>query len=127
MATITPTLVDRPSGAVLTGTLASGVATAAAGGGDSFVMSGNTILIRVINGGGGSITVTLNSVLLPQFTGGAQAADVDPVMTVAAGATRMFRLQNEDYPRFANTTTGLLDVTYSGVTSVTIESYTFVD
>jgi hypothetical protein len=124
VATITPTLPDRPSGATLTGTLASGVAVAAAAGGDSIVLGGNTVMIRVINGGGGSINVTLNSVQVPSFAGGAQAADVDPVMAVAAGATRVIRIPDEDFPRFANTTTGMLDLTYSGVTSVTIEAWT---
>lgn len=124
MATITPTVIDRPSGATLTGTLASTVAVAAAGGGDSFVLSGSAVIIRVINAGGGSINVTLNSVAVPTFPGGAQAADVDPVMAVANGASRMVRIPSSDFPRFANTTTGLLDVTYSGVTSVTVEAYT---
>lgn len=127
MATLTPTLVDRPSGSTLNGTLASAVAVAASGGGDSVVLGGNSILVRVINGGGAPITVTLNSVLLPSFPGGTQVADVDPVMSVTNGTTKSFRLQNEDFTRFANTTTGLLDLTYSGVTSVTIETYTFVD
>lgn len=123
MATITPTVPDRPAGATLTGTLASTVAVAANAGGDSVVLSGSTLVIRVINASGGSINVTLASEVNPSFPGGTQGADIDPVMAVAAGASRSFRIPSSDFARFADPTTGLLDLTYSGVTSLTVEAY----
>lgn len=121
MATITPVVPDRPSGATLTGTLATGIA--ANGAGDSFVLSGAVLLLRFINASGGAITITLDSQINPSFPGGAQASDVNPVLSVAAAASRVVRIPSSDFPRFANPSTGMLDVTYSGVTSLTVEAY----
>jgi hypothetical protein len=127
MATISAALVDRPSGATLTGTLVA-PATCASGG-DSFVPSGNSLLMRFNNASGGVITVTFNSVILSAFPGGVQASDIDPVLSIAAGAVRVVRFQNEDFPRFTNVTTGLIDATYSvnPPTGLTVETYQLVD
>lgn len=104
MALIAPTLASA------TGTLIS--PTAAAGGGDTFA-PGDSVKFVVINGGGSSITATFDSVAQSNF-----GTDEDTGGAVAAGATRIFG----PFPanRFANASTGLVAVTYSGVTSVTV-------
>jgi hypothetical protein len=93
-----------------------GVATtyaAAAGGGDSFAPSESTF-IEVRNGGGGSINVTIAAPkqVLPDLE------VTDPVVAVGAGVNKMIG----PFPasQFAQSDDGLADITYSGVTSVTV-------
>lgn len=105
MATLTVQEVTR-AGAILT-------YAAAAGGGDKFAPTIDTWL-RVINGGGGSITVTV-------VTPNTLVSDVaigDVAVSVGAGVTKDIG----PFPAelFANPTDGLADVTYSGVTTVTV-------
>lgn len=94
---------------------------AASAGGDSVANPrGNTIL-RVINGGGGSINVTLAAGANPTRP----ADGVFPAMTLAAnlvavgaGATKLIG----PIPTAYNDSGGNVQITYSGVTSVTVEA-----
>jgi hypothetical protein len=109
MATLTVTSVVR-----------TGVAetlTAAAGGGDKFLPSKDTFFV-VNNGGGGAITVTFAST---NTSYGLAVADAVSSPTVGAGERRIFG----PFPAevFANASDGLCDVTYSGVTSVTVNPF----
>lgn len=101
---------------VLGGVLAAPVA--AAGGGDSFPNDGYTIF-RVINGGGSSINVTFDApgAVAPDQ---ANTFDGDVVKAVANGATRYFG-PFTDKARF-NDVNGRVNVSYSAVTSVTVEA-----
>ncbi len=84
---------------------------AAAGGGDSFANDGKTYL-HVKNGGGGSINVTINSVAACD-----QGFDHDIVVAVANGAEKVIG----PFPTGRwNDTNSNVNVTYSGVTSVTV-------
>lgn len=85
-------------------------ANTAAGGGDK-VRPGS--ILRVVNGGGSSITVTLVS---PEVRDG-DLAVADRAVTVANGAAKY--IYASDYYR--NKTDGLVEITYSAVTSVTVE------
>jgi hypothetical protein len=87
---------------------------AAAAGGDR-VQPGATTFLRVINGGGGSITVTVDSVA-PCSMG----FDHDLSVAVAAGVTK--DIGPLPASRFAATSDGLVAITYSGVTTVTVEA-----
>lgn len=84
---------------------------AAAAGGDAFVNDGRTRL-RVKNAGAGSINVTINSQRACN-----QGFDHDEVAAVAAAEER--ELGPFDTGRF-NDSTGKVQLTYSGVTSVTV-------
>ncbi len=95
MATLTPQQVT------LAGTVVT--FTAAAVGGDK-ALPGATSTLRVNNGGVGSITVTLDSVLPSSY--GDDAGVVKEILLSRAS-------------RFAGPD-GLVSVTYSGVTSVTV-------
>lgn len=86
--------------------------SAAAGGGDK-VTPGNDTFIHVKNGGGSSITVTVDSVVPSNY-----GTDVDLVVSVPNGSERM--IGPLPAQRFANASDGLANVTYSGVTTVTI-------
>lgn len=90
--------------------------TAAAGGGDSFT-PGDDVFIHVVNGGGGSITVTVlgQGTVLPNM-------DV-PDVAVAVGAGTDRFIGPFPFTYFADPTDGLCDVTYSGVTSVTVAAF----
>lgn len=103
MATLT---VQKPglTGAVVT-------LAAAAAGGDTFANDGQTMM-KVTNGGVGSINVTVNS----QRTCD-QGSDHDIVVAVGAGVTK--DIGPFDPYRFG----GMLLVTYSGVTSVSVGAY----
>lgn len=83
---------------------------AAAGGGDKFRNDGRTLLY-VNNGGGGPINVTID----------AQSIDgmpfEDPVVAVAAGAHKLI---GPFPPRYFNDAGGFVNVSYSGVSSVTV-------
>lgn len=87
---------------------------AAAGGGDT-LQPGDRTFLRVINGGGGAITATVDSVTPCNY-----GSDHDLVVSVPAGATR--DIGPLPASRFARTSDGLVAVTYSGVTSVTVEA-----
>lgn len=121
MATITPVVADRPAGAVLAGSTPTAI-TPAGGLTDSIVMSGSGLLLRFISTTG-TPTITLQSEQFPSFPGGQQAADVDPVLTLGSGATRVVKIPSGDYPRFADPTTGLLDLVYSSAANWTFEAW----
>jgi hypothetical protein len=83
----------------------------AAGGGDKVVPDGRTML-HVKNGGGSSITVT---VVVPGSTYG--QANPDVAVTVPNGGERMIG----PFPiEIADPADGLVAITYSAVTSVTV-------
>jgi hypothetical protein len=84
---------------------------AAAAGGDEFVNSGRSF-IHVKNGGGSSIDVTVDS-----QTPCSQGYDHNAVVAVPAAGERMIGPFPKD--RF-NDANGKAQITYSGVTSVTI-------
>lgn len=83
----------------------------AAGGGDKFT-PGDTTHLEVINGSGGDITVTIDSKVASNY-----GTDVNLAVVVAAG-TRA-KIGPLPAQRFAGTD-GLGDITYSGVTSLTV-------
>ena len=86
--------------------------SAAAGGGDEFT-PGDGVYIKVANGGGSSITVTVPT---PRDVRGQAIADL--AVSVPNGSHRLIGpLPTHDY---ANPTDGKGDITYSGVTSVTV-------
>lgn len=84
---------------------------AAAGGGDTFSNDGRTYF-HILNGGGGSVTVTF--VTTSVVDGNAVA---DTAVVVGAGAEMMI---GPFPPATYNNDSGLVSVTYSGVTSVTV-------
>lgn len=86
--------------------------SAAAGGGDSIAPNDRGALM-VKNGSGASITVTM---IVPGNTKYG-LAQPDPTYVVVAGATAMIGPLPSD---LANPATGLVDFTYSGVTSLTV-------
>ena len=91
----------------------SATANAAAGGGDTFPFGS---IIRVFNGGGAPITVTM---VTPGVVDGDLAvANRDVTVT---NATAKFIRPTVDY---RDPDTGLVSLTYSGVTSVTVEVIT---
>lgn len=104
MATLT---YQQVTYAGLTPTLA-----AAAGGGDSVAPNDRGALM-VKNGSGAGITVTI---VVPGNTKYG-IANPDPTVVVAAGATTLIGPLPTD---LANPSTGLVDFTYSGVTSLTV-------
>lgn len=83
----------------------------AAGGGDRFT-PGDTTFIEVVNGSGGSITVTVDSKVASNY-----GTDVNLAVAVGAGARA--RIGPLPAQRFA-ASDGLGDITYSGVTSLTV-------
>lgn len=85
---------------------------AAAGGGDTFT-PGPNLFLYVNNAGGASITVT---VVTPGTVRGQAVADLS--VSVTNGQSRFIRISPADF--FADPTTGLGSITYSGVTSVTV-------
>lgn len=96
---------------------ADGVVTAmvaAAGGGDSFANTGDQIF-EVNNGSGGSITVTI---VTPATVGGRAVADV----AAAVPAGQRWRFGPFD-PALFNDATGSVQVTYSGVTTLTVQAF----
>ena len=107
--------VQRPTAAGTNITLA-----AAAGGGDSFANDGRTSF-RVVNGGVGAITVTFDSPNTCDFTIAANAAH-DLAVSVPNGESR--EIGPFSQARF-NDTNGRVQVTYSGVTSVTVAAVSF--
>jgi hypothetical protein len=85
---------------------------AAAGGGDTFTPSNNQML-AVTNGGGSPITVT---VATPQQVRGLDIVQIS--VSVTNGTTKLIRISPADF--VADPTTGLGNITYSAVTSVTV-------
>ena len=86
--------------------------TAAAGGGDTFTPAGN-LFLYVNNGGGSPITVT---VVTPQTARGLAISDQS--FSVTNGQARFARISPADF--YADPTTGVGNITYSGVTTVTV-------
>ena len=94
--------------------IAGGAVTyaAASGGGDSIPYSVRGRL-RVKNGSGATITVTL---VVP---GNNEDGQPNPDPTYAVAASTEWEISNFS-PRHINPSTGLIDFTYSGVTSLTV-------
>lgn len=92
---------------------------AAAGGGDK-VAPGDHTFLHVKNGGVGSINVTIDD---PTSVSpiGATSFNPDLVVAVPNGEERMIGPLSA---RFANPADGLVAITYSGVTSVTVAALT---
>ena len=103
MATLTATT------AAVTGTTFT--PASAAGGGDKFLNYGNERLY-IQNGGGSDITLTIAPGGTP---GGLDLADI--AITVAAGAEMIVGPFN---PQYFNDSSGYVNLTYSGVTTVTV-------
>lgn len=103
MALITPQLVE-PTGVALT-------FAAASGGGDT-ISPGSTTCLLVRNGDASSKTVTI---VVPGTKYGQANPDISAA--VAAGVTAVFGPFGSD---LADPADGLIDVTYSAVTSVTV-------
>ncbi len=83
---------------------------AAAGGGDSFSNDGKTIL-HVKNASVGDITVTINSQVACD-----QGSDHNAAVVVTAGEERFIG----PFPARYNNASGAVEVTYSGVTTLTV-------
>jgi len=88
---------------------------AAAGGGDTFVNDGKTIFV-VKNGGGSGITVTF---VTPVTVDGLAVTDL--AATIGAGATRAIGPFPPAWYNDTGVAGGVVSVTYSGVTSVTVQ------
>lgn len=87
-------------------------ANAADVGGDDFLNNGN-IILRIANGGGGSVTATIPT---PAKVRGVDIDD--PQVAIPAGEERYI---GPFPPALFNDSTGKASITYSGVTSVTVE------
>lgn len=88
--------------------------SACAGGGDRFTPDGSTFL-HVKNASGGSLNVTVAATKVPADS----LAVGNLVVAVGAGAEKMIGPFPPDI-FFATDGSGLADITYSGVTSLTI-------
>lgn len=106
MATLTVTTTSF-SGATLS-------PTACAGGGDKFLNDGKT-KFYIKNNSGGSITVTIDA----QGTPGGLTI-TDPTVTVGSGVEKIVGPFD---PQYFNDTSGYVNLTYSGVTSLTIAPF----
>lgn len=104
MALLTAQLVD-PAGTQIS-------FVAAAGGGDTFKPTNDRAKLLVNNGGGASINVTIPT---PGTVGGLAVAD--RVVAVTNGTIKAIPLLKNLYQDPAD---GLIDITYSAVTSVTV-------
>lgn len=110
MAQLTPTQIT--SAGVLLST------ASAAGGGDSFSNTGDQFLY-VNNGGGSPITVTItvqNTAYLREVVG-------NRTVSVSNGTAKLI---GPFPPALFNDSSGLVQITYSAVTSVTVAVYKFV-
>lgn len=88
---------------------------AATGGGDTVALasaSDDRSFLQVTNGAGTSMTVSIAD---PGVTPAGNAGTVVPI-TVAAGATKLIPLSSAS----VNSTTGLISISYSAVTTVTV-------
>jgi len=109
MAILTVTTVGRGASAVNP----DGVAVAAAGGGDSFVNTGVEFLY-IKNAGVGAMTLTYPFVTTLSVDG---QDPPDPSISVTNGQNRLIG----PFPvHLFNDTNGRVNLTYSGVTSVTV-------
>lgn len=88
---------------------------AAAGGGDQFANDGFTVL-EVKNGSGGAITVTIVSQAGVSDAAGTQIKSA----AVSVGATTGHKRIGPFKPAQWNDANGMVQVTYSGVTSLTV-------
>ena len=95
------------------------VAVAAAGGGDTIAHSGKEVIF-VFNGGGAPITVTVTS-QADNFGQTLTAHDI--TRSVAAGAWAI--IGPLEASKYKDPATGLLNLSYSGVTSVTVAVLSF--
>jgi hypothetical protein len=107
MAELSVQTIDRIAGTVVS-------MSAAAGGGDSFKNTGATYM-RIANGSGGAITITADCPNPDNF--GVTGAALDLAISVAAGATKVWGPFD---PKRFNDANGLVQLTYSGVTSLTV-------
>lgn len=90
---------------------------AATGGGDTFTPDGDTFL-QVKNASGGAITVTI---VTPRNDAWGNAIADNTVSVPATTGDRMIGPFPAD--SYADPTTGLASITYSGVTSLTIGAF----
>jgi hypothetical protein len=109
MATLTVQNVSR------SGLRVDNALVAANGGGDQFLPDKDTYL-EVNNGSGGAITVTIAT---PGTVAGLAVADV----AVSVPAGQRYRIGPFPAEHFAQPDDGLADITYSGVTSLTIGAF----
>lgn len=91
----------------------NGTYSSAAGGGDTFPVGANTFL-NIKNGSGAPITVTVDSKKNCD-----QGEDHNSVTVVTNGEERLIG-PFSSVDRWGNPTTKLADLTYSGVTSLTV-------
>jgi hypothetical protein len=91
---------------------------AATGGGDACEV-GSGMMLKVVNGGGAPITVTLNIPAARTYE--PNVAVTSPAISVPNASHRW--LGPLDAATFADVTTGLCTITYSGVTSVTVGAF----
>lgn len=96
--------------------------TAAAGGGDTLTPTASdyrNLILFVNNGGASPITVTIDDPTSTSPTS-ATAFNPDQAVTVANATAQLILI---DVRRTKNTGTGLISITYSAVTSVTVGAY----
>lgn len=112
MATITPSK-PTTAGTVIT-------AASASAGGDAIVNPRGTAWLRINNGSGGSITVTMTAQQTARPSDGTFPAQTlaDQAIAIGAGTTRLIQC----LPAFVDGS-GLTRLTYSGVSSLTVEAY----
>lgn len=91
---------------------------AAAGGGDTFTPGTDTFL-HVKNASGGAITVTI---VTPRTDAYGNAIADNAISVPATTGERM--IGPFPYEAYADPTTGLANITYSGTTSLTIGAFT---
>lgn len=108
MATITPIDPRRATGA------APSPANASGGGDVVPMLPGRTYLLKVNNGGGAGITMDIDDPV--SGSGNVEYDDVP----IGAGASRVFAFKR---PLFGKTPTENVALSYSAVTSVTVEAY----
>lgn len=89
--------------------------TAASGGGDTFALAGPSTRLRVRNAGGSAVTVT--TVIPGNVSYGEAAPDIP---TSSIPATTGDVVIGPFPPEAVDPDTGLVTVTYSGTTSVTV-------
>lgn len=90
--------------------------TAASGGGDTFDWSPDTMLY-IIDASTGSQTVTATSYATSVKTSKGIGAVADAVVTTVSGQGQVLDVRDEAYK---NTSTGKVNLTYSGVTTLSI-------
>lgn len=103
----------------LSGTAVTGAAASA--GGDTVANPRGNTIIRITNGGGSTITATLAAQVTTRPADGTFPAQTvsNAAVSIAAGVTRLIG----PVPPAYNDGNGLIQLTYSAVTSVTVEAY----